>query len=272
MKIEFFYAGCYTRLEQVIQPLKSFMLSLIVSGFEYMKFYDSSKRLLKSPVQIEADIPCLLLIPPGITLDFSTGRKRENWVAMLELPEVRFEENSLESSYNSVPLQPVMKLEPRQVYAMRELFSAVVVNIASGQPGGREKAKLQLGALIAELIAAPDTQAVRSSRAEAMKNAIDADTSFRCTVREHNERLGYCSLPYMRKLFFQEYGILPGKYRNTRRMNRIMELLAQTDFSLKMIADEVGMKNLTHLYAFLRNEQNLSPKELMEQIRGRRNR
>jgi uncharacterized protein YfkK (UPF0435 family) len=38
-----------------------------------------------------------------------------------------------------------------------------------------------------------------------------------------------------------------------------------------MIADEVGMKHLTHLYAFLKERQKLSPKELLLQFRGQKN-
>lgn len=268
--MEFFYAGCYTRPEKIVQPLKRFMLSLIAGGFEYMKFYDSGKRLLKAPVEIGSDNGFLLLIPPGITLDFSAGKKRENWVVMLELPEIVSEKDSLHSSLNGIPLSPVVRLTAQQVCVLRKVFSAVVDNIASGQPVAREKAKLQTGSLLAELISGSDARIVRFPAAEAMKKAIDEDFEFRFSVREHNERLGLCSLPYMRQLFLEEYGILPGKYRNTRRMNRIMELFAQSDFTLKMIADEVGMKHLSHLYAFLRNEQNLSPKELLAQIRGQR--
>lgn len=271
MQMEIFYAGCYTRPEKIIQPLRCFMLTLIAGGFEYMKFYDRHRRLLKSPVVIGPEGAFLLLIPPGITLDFSTGKKRENWVAMLDLPEVVYGENTLDSSYNAVPLNPVVKLNVQQVCVMREVFSTAVEHITSSQPLAREKAKLQLCALLAELITTSDARAgIAASPAAAMKKAIDEDRNFQYSVKELNDRLGCCSLPYMRKLFLEEYGILPGKYRNTRRMNRIMELFAQSDFSLKMIADEVGMKHLPHLYAFLRKEQNLSPGELLAQIRGQR--
>lgn len=270
MEMEFFYAGCYTRSEKVIQPLKSFMLSLITGGFEYMKFYGRSQEPLIPPVEIGPDSSFLLLIPPEITLDFSAGEKRENWVAMLELPEVICEGNSLESSYRNVPLKPVVELNVHRMRTMREIFAAVVENISSGQPGSREKAKLQLGVMFAELMAASDARHLHSPGAEAMKKAIDEDRNFRYSVKELNDRIGFCSLPYMRKLFWEAYGILPGKYRSTQRLNRIMELFAQSDFSLKMIADEVGMKHLPHLYAFLRNEQSLSPGELLAQIRGQK--
>ena len=189
---------------------------------------------------------------------------------MLGLPEVEYDKNSLCCSFRNIPLEPVVKLTVQQGSFLRETFAAAVENAGSGHPGAREKAKLQLGSLLAELLAVPDPRTPRSPAAAALKKAIDDDIHFRCSVRELNERLGYCSLPCMRKLFRREYGLLPGKYRSARRLNRIMELFAQSDLPLKMIADEAGMKHLSHLYAFLRDEQDLSPGELLAQIRGRR--
>ena len=268
MDLRIFYAGRFTRPEKVTQYLTHFMLCLITDGFEYMRFSFRGTPALPQ-VAIDSTGGFLMLIPPEVTLDFSAGKKRENFVAMLELPDIEYAPSSLSSFLNGVPLVPVKKLSPAEMCALSKTFSGIVENVSGGDPGGAEKAKLRICALLAELVADTTFSAKRSPAAEAMKNAIDADTMFKYSVKELNDRLGYCSLPYMRKLFFKEYGILPGKYRNNRRMNKIMELFAQSDFSLKMIAHEVGMKHLTHLYAFLRNDQHLSPKELLEQIRGR---
>ena len=270
MEMDLFYAGRYTRPEKVVQRLSCFMLCLIVRGIEYMDFYSRGKIRLTPPAAVRGNAPFLLLIHPGITLDFSAGKLRENWTAMLELPEVEYDGDSLRCSFRNIPLEPVVKLPVSRVCSLRETFAAAVENADSGHPGAREKAKLQLGSLLAELLAVPDPRTPRSPAAAAMKKAIDEDIRFRSSVRELNERLGFCSLPCMRKLFRREYGLLPGKYRSVRRLNRIMELFAQSDLSLKMIADEAGMKHLSHLYAFLRNEQDLSPGELLAQIRGRR--
>ena len=265
-----FYAGCYTRKEKFVQHLTNSMLCLIVCGFEYMNLYSSRKILLHKEVEIEKSCSYLLLLPPGIYLDFSTGENRENFVAMLDLPEMEYEENSLHISLHGTALHPIIKLNPNQMYSMREIFSDVVRNISCGCPGAKEKAKLQLFSLLAELIRLPDPGRKIPPGASALKEAIDKDIHFEYSVREWNTRLGYCSMPYMRKLFREAYGLTPGKYRNIQRMNRIKNLFAQSDLSLKMIADEVGMKHLPHLYAFLENEEGLSPKELMKQLRGRR--
>lgn len=268
MELRIFFAGRFTRSEKITQHLKYFMLCLISSGFEYMHFSYRGIPALP-PVEINSAGKFLLLIPPGVTLDFFAGEKRENFVAMLELPDLKYDPSTLRSSLNDVPLIPVKKLSPTEMFLLCRIFSEVIENVAGGHPGGGEKAKLQICALLAELVADTAFVSEQFPVAETMKNAIDADIMFRYSIKELNDRLGYCSLPYMRKLFFKKYGILPGKYRNARRMNKIMDLFAQSDFPLKMIAHEVGMKHLSHLYAFLRNEQNLSPKELLEQIRGK---
>ena len=268
MELRIFYAGRFTRPEKITQHLTHFMLCLITDGFDYMRFSFRGIPLLP-PVEIDRTGGFLLLIPPEVTLDFSAGKKRENFVAMLALPDLVYDSASLSSLLNGVSFEPVKKLSPGRMCVLREIFSEIVEKVSGGDPGGAEKGKLLICSLLAELVADTALSAERSPAAEAMKKAIDADTRFRYSVKELNDRLGYCSLPYMRKLFFKKYGILPGKYRNTRRLNRIMELFAQSDFSLKMIAHEIGMKHLTHLYAFLRNEQSFSPKELLEQIRGK---
>lgn len=195
---------------------------------------------------------------------------RENYVVMLELPEAEYVKNTLQCSYNGLLLNNTVKLTPLQVMQQREMFLQIIKNLASVHPAGREKAKLQLFSLLAELLPEPEVKNVQHPAAAAMKKLIDEDLHFICSIKELNDRLGCCSLPYMRKLFYEEYAVTPGKYRNVLRMNRILELFAQSDMTLEMIADEVGMKHLPHLYKFLKSQQSLSPGKLLDQIRGER--
>ncbi len=267
--MDIFYASCYNRPEKMTQHLKSYMLCLITGGFEYMQFYSESRKPLVPPVEITSpEESYLLLIHPETILHFSAGKKRENWVAMLDMPELDYTADTLQCFLNKIPLNTVIKVPSFRLRALRDIFSAAVKNFSSGHPAGREKASLQLASLLAELIPDSTEGADCHPAAAAMKKAIDEDLHFKYSLKELNDRLGGYSLPYMRKLFNEEYGIMPGKYRNILRMNRILELFAQSDLSLKMIADEVGMKHLPHLYAFLRSQQHLSPKELLVQLRG----
>lgn len=269
MDMQIFYADCYNRPEKITQHLKSYLLNLIISGLDYMYFTNSAHESVNPPFPLQNGEPCLFLVPPGTTLKFSMNAKRENWAILMNSAEISSDIKTFQSFIGQASLNPFLRPPLKKVYELRELFSAISANVASGQPAGMEKAKLLTSAILAELIPDLTEQPVKSRKALLMKQAIDQDLHFEHSISELNAQLGFCSLAYMRKLFYEEYGILPGDYRNNQRMNRILELFARTDLSLKMIANEVGMKHVTHLYAFLESRQHVSPKELLLQFRGK---
>lgn len=270
--MEIFYASSYTRPERVSQKLSTFLLSLIVSGFDYMRLYDRTGKKLKMSLPVERNHfpPFLALFPPGNTLKFSAGQKRENWAVILSLPEVTEKEEGLEYLYESTSMQGVLTLDPVKLPSLREQFSLLSECVASGHTAGMTKAKLLCSSILGELIVLPQDRetAGKNTPEAALKHALEQDLHFEYTIGELNRKLNLCSLPHMRKRFLARYGVLPCKYRNNLRMNRILELFSQSDLSLKMIADEVGMLHLEHLYTFLQSRQELSPKELMELLRG----
>lgn len=96
---------------------------------------------------------------------------------------------------------------------------------------------------------------------------IDRDSCFRKTLAELS-REAQCSAGHIRKLFVKQYLIEPGEYRARLRLRRIMHYIEQTDLSLKEIADQVGMKHVTHLHLFLRERCGTTPRMLLKQYRG----
>ena len=62
----------------------------------------------------------------------------------------------------------------------------------------------------------------------------------------------------------------PGEYRRRRRLDRVMELILQSDLTLKEIAAEVGMAHVTHLYALLGTRFTETPAELVRHYREAR--
>ena len=271
--MEIFYASSYTRPERVSQKLSTFLLSLIVSGFDYMRLYDRNGRRIKNslfPAENGHFRPFLALFPPESTLEFSANQKRENWALILSLPEVTGKEGDLEYLYESTFMQGILAVDPVKLPVLREQFSRLSECVASGHTAGMTKAKLLCSSILGELIVLPQDREFsgKNTPEAALKHALDQDLHFEYTIGELNRKLNLCSLPHMRKRFLARYGVLPCKYRNNLRMNRILELFSQSDLSLKMIADEVGMLHLEHLYTFLQSRQELSPKELMELLRG----
>ena len=62
----------------------------------------------------------------------------------------------------------------------------------------------------------------------------------------------------------------PGEYRRRRRLDRVMELILQSDLTLKEIAAEVGMAHVTHLYALRGTRFTETPAELVRHYREAR--
>lgn len=266
-----YFGGQFTKSEKMTQYLKNYMLFLYIRGFDYLRVYP---HLLQHPAEDfpeRMDRPLLALFPPGTILDFSAGCERENWAIVFNRTDLSASENCLNCTINQTLLQSFIWLDMDQAMKIRSLFAEVSRHAAAGHPAAAEKAKLLLGSLLSELIADSMAEKTVDPAAAMLKNAIDKDVHFKENIGEICARLHIGSLPYMRKLFLQEYGILPHEYRQRQRMNRILELFSQTDFTLKMIADEVGMKHLPHLYTFLKERQELTPKELLLQFRGRKN-
>lgn len=269
MNIELFYAGEYTKPEKLIQHLRHYMLYLAVGGFDYMYLYDSNnhQELNLQGTAVEK-MPFLALIPPGITIRFSANEKRENWALLFLETSSELSPEKFPCTYMNHQLIPFLSVTQNQLFHLRKEFSEVIENFNSGSPAALEKAKLQMHGILAYLLPDPENQVDHNANAEALKKAIDADESFQYSLDELCRRSAPYSTLYMRKLFQAEYGMLPGEYRDKKRLNRILDLFAQTNKSLKMIADEVGMKHLPHLYAFLKRHRNLTPKQLMQQFRG----
>ena len=67
-------------------------------------------------------------------------------------------------------------------------------------------------------------------------------------------------------MLFRSYNIDPREYRLRRRLEKIMHLLSENRMSTKEIADEVGMKNVTHLHAFIRQRCDMTLSQLIRKL------
>ena len=123
--------------------------------------------------------------------------------------------------------------------------------------------------IVGELIAgSPARQDSPPSPAARLRAFIDADRNFQSSLKELSRDIG-ATPGHLRRLFQEEFRISPGEYRARRRLGRILELIDQNDLSLKEIADAVGMRNVTHLHAFVRERCQVTPGELQKQRGGR---
>ena len=138
----------------------------------------------------------------------------------------------------------------------------------SGTPADRLAAEWMtagiLGEIMADKPARADEPATPAARFRAL---IDADAGFGKTLAELCRDAGV-GPGHQRKCFEETYRIAPAEYRARRRLARILELIGQNSLGFKEIAEEVGMRNVTHLHAFIRERCGVTPGELRKTRRS----
>ena len=80
---------------------------------------------------------------------------------------------------------------------------------------------------------------------ELFRKKIDADEKWEKSLEEICAELGY-GRDRLRNEFFNRYKIAPNEYRARRRLQKILNLFAESRLTLKEVAFEVGMRNATH--------------------------
>lgn len=69
----------------------------------------------------------------------------------------------------------------------------------------------------------------------------------------------YVSYSWFRKVFKEQAGEAPAEYHLNRRMHKAIELLRDTDLSVRRISEETGFKNQNHFSALFKRKTGLSP-------------
>ena len=67
---------------------------------------------------------------------------------------------------------------------------------------------------------------------------------------------------HLRNLFLRELGITPSRFMRSRRARRAHLLLTQTDRPIKLIADDVGIRDLAHFSRIIKEEYGASPRQI----------
>lgn len=257
MQLAIEHVGQYTRPETFVQETPLCHLGLDLSGLDYMKLFVPGRE---TPLELAgSDLPCVTLLPPGVRVDFRFGRRRENWVIQFRLPELELEPGELRGRLRRDDTRLSVPLFHPGGGELRERFRRIRELWMSGTPADRLAAEWMtsgiLGEIIAEKPAPDDRPATPAARFRAL---IDADAGFRKTLAELSRDAGG-DPGYLRKCFEETYRIAPAEYRARRRLGRILELIGQNSLGFKEIAEEVGMRNVTHLHSFVRERCNTTP-------------
>ena len=150
---------------------------------------------------------------------------------------------------------------------MRRRFQELVDSFRSQLPEAVLRAKLTAAGLLGAFLTAP--RPTVSTPAGRLRELIDRDVHWEKTLTALSKEAGG-SRDNLRRLFRETYPIAPGEYRRRRRLDRVMELILQSDLTLKEIAAEVGMAHVTHLYALLGTRFTETPAELVRHYREAR--
>ncbi len=262
-------AGRYTRPEKGHQVVPRKWLSLGVSGLLHQRGYypDGTPSTQYDSDGLQAEHPMLSLGWPGFVTDFEYGEGRENWVVMFESDALSYDADShglsLVHGGQSIAIPQQVFLDTREVPEFRQTFSTICDLFLSAIPSNLLSADLLLSSVLLRFLRMPQ---VIDDPVERLRKAIDEDVHWQRSIEAICTDIGY-SCDYLRRVFQKRYGVTPGAYRMQKRLRRIQYLLAYGGMSLKEIAYEVGMGNVTHLNALIRAQLNCTPSELARQFR-----
>jgi hypothetical protein len=131
----------------------------------------------------------MILIPPEFQLDFAFNGKRENYAALFCLDSLAWNAVSrkieLKQQNQIIELGPSVPVPPDRMNQLKEQFERVCVLSQSAIPADTGLAELFLTGILAEYaeIFRRDSGQEVPVPVEQLKNAIDADTGFRRTMR-----------------------------------------------------------------------------------------
>ena len=258
----------YREKQQYVQKNQYILLSLNVSGVERMNILMPDG----TPAGNAGNLS-MILIPPEFQLDFAFNGKRENYAALFCLDSLTWNAVSrkieLKQQNQIIELGPYVPVPPNRMNQLKEQFERVCVLSQSAIPADNAIAELLLTGILAEYagIFRRDSGQDVPVPVGQLKNAIDADTGFRRTMKEIMADFPFTEY-HLRKLFRKYYQTHPEEYRARLRLKRIQELMLDPSLSLKEIADAVGMNHVTHLNLFIRKRCGPTPVQMRRSLRN----
>lgn len=266
MNFKLLHAGRYTLAQTDSQTTEKVFLVLNLSGLEWGNcYFPSGERVCRNANA------SLALIPPGFTLDFCYNDQRENFVLVCDIPELTWSESNrcaeLEHVGTRLKLPFYIPLSPARSFRLGEKFSRIIAMQNKSLPSALFAAEQQSASLLGEYATEElhHELSPTDGLAEKIRACIDNDVHFHDSLTVICGKIGVSNV-HARRCFKHKYNIPPSAYRSKLKVNRIMELLSQSSLSPKEIAGEVGMKNVTHLHSFLKNECGQSPGSLRKSI------
>lgn len=261
-------AGVYTHAQKASQKVRAFWVTLGISGCVRQDTYYPDGTLCSTfDCKVREQTPVLSLSAPGFRTVFEFNSNRENWVIMLAFPAITFceEDHTFYWNYKNHPL-PIprsIKLKPHEVVELRHIFNSVCQLYQSSLPQNMLEAELLSLQILHYFLRSPVPE---DDRVEFFRKRIAEDMQWEKSISVHCAEIGV-NRDQLRKEFFLRYKISPGEYRIQLRLRKILHLIAYSNLTLKEIAFETGMKNLSHLSSFVHERCGKTPSQLRDEYR-----
>ncbi len=269
---EIINAGVYRFAQKARQIVEHPWIALSLRGSIRRTEYAPDGRMIRSfDIGREPEIPQLSVCVPGVVVDFEYGEERENYVVILDWDGLRYDCGAAAYflNYGGVELKipGAVDLSAPEAAFLRRRFEEIMELFNSALPGNRLAAEIMTGELFLRFLRKPMTE--RDDAVELFRKRLDDDDRCEKSILTHCRELGE-NRDLLRQRFVERYKMTPREYRIRKRLTKILYLFTYSKMNLKEIADDVGMKNVTHLNGVIRKYYGKTPRQLCMEYRSAR--
>ena len=246
-------AGVYRYAQKTRQVVENPWIALSLSGLIRRTEYDPCGRLISTfDVEKKHFVPYLSVCVPGFVLDFEYGEDRENYVTIFDWNGLRYDCDRAEFYLNydgmELAIPEMIELSAPEAAFLRGRFEEIMELYNSAIPCNQLAAEIMTNELFLRFLRSPMEG---EDAVELFRKLLDEDDHYEKSILRHCRDLGV-NRDLVRQRFIDRYKLTPREYRIRKRLVRILYLFTYSDMSLKEIAADVGMKNVTHLNALIR--------------------
>ena len=262
-------AGVYRYAQKARQVVENPWIALSLSGLIRRTEHDPSGRLTGTfDRDKDRFMPYLSVCVPGFVLDFEYGEDRENYVTILDWNALHYDcgraEFLLDYDGMELKIPGAIELSAPEAAFLRGRFEEIMEKYNSAIPCNQLAAEIMTYELFLHFLRKP---LERDDAVELFRKLLDEDEHCEKSILRHCRDLGV-NRDLVRQRFIDRYKLTPREYRIRRRLVRILHLFTYSDMSLKEIAADVGMKNVTHLNALIRKHYGKTPRQLCQEYRS----
>ena len=262
-------AGVYRHAQKARQLVENPWIALSLKGQIRRTEYDPSGRLIQTfDAGKDRFVPNLSVSVPGFVLDFEYGEDRENYVTILDWNGLRYDCDRAEFFLNydgmELAIPEMIELSAPEAAFLRGRFEEIMEKYNSAIPCNQLAAEIMTHELFLRFLQKPMDH---DDAVELFRKLLDEDEHYEKSILRHCRDLGE-NRDLLRQRFIDRYKLTPREYRIRKRLVRILHLFTYSDMSLKEIAADVGMKNVTHLNALIRKYYGKTPRQLCQEYRS----